>query len=135
AGVRDSRSATSLELTLANKKVQEATDAYGKKLQATIEGKQDVIGYAFAINGVMSSADVFASNALFQKLWPTLLKASAVEAITEMKKDLKYRPVSEETVTAFLADAEKGKESGKNVSKRVRIVECETKDNLLYRCT
>ena len=133
--VRDARSATSLQLTLENKKVQEATDAYLKKLEPLLEGKNDVIGYAFAINGEMNSADVFASHSLFLKLWPTLLKATAIEAVAETKKDLKFKPVSAETVTAFLADAEKGKQSRKDVTRRVRIIEQETKDNLLYRCT
>src|SRR5207245_1684179 len=132
--VRDSRSASSLQLTLENKKVQDATDAFVKKLQPILENKDDVIGYAFAVNGVMSSADVFASHTLFHKLWPTLLRSTAVEAVAETKKDLKVKPVTITIVTAFLADAEKGKQSGKDISKRVRIVEQETKDNLLYRC-
>jgi hypothetical protein len=133
--VHDARSASSLQLTLENKKVQEATDAYVKKMQSIADNKDDVIGYAFAVNGVMSSADVFASHGLFMKLWPTLLKSTAVEAVAEVKKDLKIKPVTVEIVTAFLADAEKGKQTGKEVTKRVRIVEQETKDNLLYRCT
>ena len=135
APVRDSRSATSLELTLENKKVQKATDAYIKKLQPLVEAKDDVIGYAFAINGAINSADVFASHSLFQKLWPTLLKSTAVEAVAELKKDLKAKPVTAEMVTAFLTDAEKGKQSAKDVTKRVRIIEQETKENLLYRCS
>jgi hypothetical protein len=133
--VRDARSASSLQLTLENKKVQEATDAYIKKMQSIVDAKDDVIGYAFAINGVMSSADVFASHGLFKKVWPTLLQSTAVEAVAEQKKDLKVKPVTVEIVTAFLADAEKGKQTGQDVTKRVRIVEQETKDNLLYRCT
>jgi len=135
APVRDARSATSLELTLENKKVQEATDAYLKKLQPVLDGQNDVVGYAFAINGVINSADVFASHSLFQKLWPTLLKSTAVEAVAEMKKDHKFKPVTVEAVTAFLADAEKGKQSAKDVTKRVHCIEQETKGNLLYRCT
>jgi hypothetical protein len=133
--VRDARSVSSLQLTLENKKVQEATDAYVNKLQSIVDNKDDVIGYAFAVNGVMSSADVFASHGLFKKLWPTLLASTAVEAVAEQKKDLKVKPVTVEIVTAFLADAEKGKQTGKEVTKRVRIVEQETKDNLLFRCT
>jgi len=135
APVRDARSATSLELTLENKNVQDAVDAYLKKLQPVLDGQNDVVGYAFAINGVINSADVFASHSLFEKLWPTLLKSTAVEAVAEMKKDQKFKPVTVETVTAFLADAEKGKQSAKDVTKRVRIIEQETKDNLLYRCS
>ena len=132
--VRDARSATSLQLTLENKKLQEATEAYVKKLQSAADGKEDVIGYAFAVNGVINSADVYASHQLFMKLWPMLLKGSAVEAISELKKDKSFKPVTADKVEAFLTDAEKGKENGKDISKRVRVTEQETAENLLYIC-
>ena len=51
-----------------------------------------VIGYAFAINGKVNSADVYASHELFQKLWPKLLESSAVEAFSELQKDKKFAP-------------------------------------------
>ena len=65
-------------------------DGYIKKLSGIIDGKSDVIGYAFAVNGKISSSDVYGSNALFRQLWPKLLKASAVEAIAELQKDAKF---------------------------------------------
>ena len=79
-------SPSSLQLTLENKTVQDTTDEYIKKLQPAIDGKDDVIGYAFAINGKVNSADVYASHAFFKKLWPRLIRASAVEAFAELKK-------------------------------------------------
>ena len=41
-------SKSSFQLTLENKAVQENSDQYVKALAGVIEGKQDVIGYAFA---------------------------------------------------------------------------------------
>ena len=52
-----------------------------------------MIGYVFAINGHINSADVYASRALFLKLWPKLLEASAVEAIAELNKDVEVKPI------------------------------------------
>src|SRR5262249_31283693 len=110
AEVRAKESQSSLELTLEHKKVVESVDACIKKLQDGPKDKKDVIGYAVVINGKVNNADVYASNGLFQKLWPKLLKASAVEAVAE-KNDKKFEPAKMDTVKAFLADAEKGKKS------------------------
>jgi hypothetical protein len=132
--VRSTRSATSLQLSLEDKKLQEAVQAYLKKLAPIADGQKDVIGYAFAINGQVNSADVFASHALFEKLWPVLLKGSAIEAFAELKKGKKFPPVSPEAVKAFLADAARGKASEKDVTKRIRIIQKETRESLLFEC-
>ena len=58
-----------------------------EKALAGLPGKHsDVIGYAFAVDGEMSSGEVYASSALFEKLWPKLLAAAVVEAIAESKE-------------------------------------------------
>jgi hypothetical protein len=132
--VRSQRSATSLQLTLENKKLQAAVDAYVKDLGPVPDKHSDVIGFAFAVNGAMNSAEVYASNSLFKKLWPMLLKASAVEAISELKKGKKFKPVTAEAVQAFLADAEKGKKSEKEVARRVHQIQQETDKCLLFKC-
>jgi hypothetical protein len=76
-------SPTSLQLTLEDKKLETAVNGYLKKLGPIVQGKGDVIGYAVAVNGAVGSADVYASHNLFLKVWPTLLKGSAVEAVAE----------------------------------------------------
>ncbi|MFX5484718.1 DUF6569 family protein, partial [Acinetobacter baumannii] len=53
------------------------------ELQKVGDKDSDVVGYAFAINGKVNSADVYASHDLFKKLWPKLLNSSAVEAVAE----------------------------------------------------
>jgi hypothetical protein len=132
APVQAAQSQTSLQLTLEHKKVIEAIDAYVKTLQKAPEGKRDVIGYAVCINGKVNNADVYAANGLFLKLWPKLLKASAVEAVAEVKKDKKFDPPTAEAVLAFLADADKGKTSEKDINKRYRQVERETAKACLF---
>jgi hypothetical protein len=90
------------------------------------------VGYAFAINGKVNSADVYASRELFAKLWPKLLRSSAVEAMAEMKKGAKFENATAEAVKACITDAEKGTQSARAVTPRVEMVTKESKDNLLF---
>jgi sulfur relay (sulfurtransferase) DsrC/TusE family protein len=129
--VQAGESKSSLELTLEHKKVVEAVRAYQLKLQFSPQCKKDVIGYAVVINGKVNNADVYASNALFHKLWPKLLKASAVEAVAE-KNDKKFESAKVDAVKAFLADAEKGKKSEKKINERFRQVEQENAKSILF---
>jgi hypothetical protein len=132
AEVRSPTSASSLQLTLEHKKVLEAIDAYVKKLQGCPEGKNDVIGYAACINGKVNNADVYACHSLFLKLWPKLLKASAVEAVAELKKDGKLDAPRAELVQTFLADVEKGKRAEMKINERLRQVQRETPRACLF---
>ncbi len=130
--VNAAESRSSLQLALENRKVQETVAGYTKALAGIVKGKDDVIGYAFAINGDVNSADVYASSALFTKLWPKLLKANAVEAIAELRKDMKFEPTSAEQVRAFLAQAEAGKASEKAVTARVKLLTREDGQNIFF---
>src|SRR5262249_5185909 len=87
---------------------------------------------AFVINGKVNGADVYASGALFQKLWPKLLKASAVEAVAEQQKGAAVKPASAEAVAAFLTDAFQGKTSRQEVKGRVQYVQRETAKIVLF---
>ncbi len=130
--VRAPASESSFELTVENAKVKETTAAYTTALSGILRNKPDVIGYVFAINGEVNSADIYASRALFVKLWPKLLKASAVEAIAELKQDLDAKPVTDEHVMGFLAESEAPKPATKDVTARVRVVTKEDDKNVLY---
>jgi hypothetical protein len=130
--VRNADSETSLQLSLEDKKVQEAIEAYVKGLAAVADKDDDVIGFAFAINGKMNSADVYASHNLFKRLWAKQLKASATEAVAELDKDKKFDPPDADAAKAFLADAEKGKATSKDVGNRFTLVQSESDQNLLF---
>ncbi len=126
----DSR--TSLQLSLENGKVVATSEEYVKKMQGIINGKSDVIGYAFVINGELNSADVYGSSELFKKLWLKLLKATAIEAVAELKENAKFSEMKADKVEAFLDNAEKGKSEEKAVTTRVKLVTKEDKDNILF---
>jgi len=130
--VQNEKSASSLELSVEDPKVKETTAAYIKALSGVLQNKSDVIGYVFAINGKVNSADIYASHALFAKLWPKLIKASAVEAVAEIQKGLEHKPVSDETVKAFLAESEQATASTKDVTQHLRLVTREDDKNAFY---
>ena len=82
ADVRSPQSATSLQLALENKKLAEMRAAYIAALKPAGEADDDIVGFVFAVNGKLNSAEVTSSNGLFRKMWPKLLDASATEAIS-----------------------------------------------------
>jgi hypothetical protein len=122
---------TSLQLTLEEKAVGETVADYNTPLSRILANKADVIGFAYAVNGKMSGADVYASAALFKKLWPKLLHASAVEAIAERKKE-KSAPVSVNDVRAFLTEAIARPVYVNAVNRRIQMLERESEHTLLF---
>jgi hypothetical protein len=124
-------SASSLQLAVENGKVQDTADSYIKALSGIVNRSDDVIGYVFAINGKVNSADVYGSNVLFKKLWPKLLKANAIEAIAELQRE-KFAPASAESVQGFLSESEKAHGSDKDVNARVNLLTREDDENILF---
>jgi hypothetical protein len=132
AEVKSKMSESSLQLTLENKKLLDAVKLYAGKLEKSLEGQTDVIGYAVAINGKVNNADVYANADLFRKLWPKLLACSAIEAVAEKKADGKTAAVKVEAVKTFLADASKGKSSEKKIHEGIREVKKENDRNVFF---
>jgi hypothetical protein len=119
ASVASTESPSSFQLMMESDKLRETTEQYIKELQPSIDGKDDVIGYAFAVNGKLSSADVFGSHALFAKLWPKLIKSAAVEALAELTPDATpTATASVDEVTRFLNDPQAGQAQRKQVNDR-----------------
>jgi hypothetical protein len=125
-------SPSSFQLTLENKQVQANADNYVNALDGLLATRTDVIGYVFAINGKINSADVYASSALFRKLWPKLLQASAIEAVAELQRGQKFEAPKPAEVEGFLQDGTKGEEKQKDVSGRVQMVTRESDENVSF---
>lgn len=127
ADVTRNVSASSLQLALENRKVTATADEYIKKLAGLTAGKSDVIGYAFAINGEINSADIYLSNHLFSKLWPRMLKAAAIEAVSEGNGTASAAPAPKPaSIEAFLSGAEKGRAKERATSAKSKVI---TRDN------
>jgi len=121
APVKSAESASSLQLALENEKLTAARQSYVKALKAAGEASDDIVGYVFAVNGKLNSADVYPSNGLFRKMWAKLLTASATEAIGQKDQPSGELP-SIEAVTAFLAAAESGAKTEKLLNAGMRTV-------------
>jgi ARG/rhodanese/phosphatase superfamily protein len=124
APVNSAQSQSSLQLALENEKLKDAQAAYEKALRGAGENAADVIGYVFAINGKLNSADIYPSNGLFKKMWPKLLKASVTEAIGDRNAGAEPLPASA-AVLAFLDEARRGTAAEKPLTASLKL---ETRD-------
>ena len=125
-------SASSLQLSLENKKLKKATEDFVKKFADLTKGKSDVIGYAFAINGKINSADIYLSNHLFAKVWPKMLRAAVVEAIS---LDDKPKAATEPTagdISSFLDEADRGAKKERQTVARSKVIIRASKNEAVY---
>jgi hypothetical protein len=118
--VRSLQSGSSLQLALENEKLMQAQAGYIEALRTAGESADDIVGFVFAVNGTINSADVYPSNGLFRKMWSKLLTASVIEAIGH-RGEPAATPPDVAAVTAFLAAAETGSSSTKTLSAGVRL--------------
>ncbi len=125
APVAAPQSASSLQLAMENEKLKQATDAYTAALAAAIDKEPGAIGFVFAINGQINSADVYGSPDLFRKMWPKLLQASVIEAIAERKDGAPTAAPTTDSVRGFLVGAEAGKPANRQLTDATTI---ETRD-------
>lgn len=120
AQVRHAESESSLQLALENRTLKEAQQNYVNALKAKAEGGDDIVGYAVAVNGNIKSAEIYASNGLFRKMWSKQLEAGAVEALS-LKDAPRVETPKAEAVTAFLEEAEKGTATVQSVAADTRL--------------
>lgn len=60
---RSPSSDSSLQLTLENKDLEAVKKRYLDKLSPLLDGQTDVIGFVYAINGELNSAEVYNNRA------------------------------------------------------------------------
>lgn len=132
--VQAETSPSSLQLSQEDKKLLEMVERYVKRLDKTPEKEKDAIGYAAAINGKVENFDLYGSSALFAKLWPRLLRASAIEAVAALAKDKKkITPATAAAVAKMLQDADKAKKKEeKFVNGRVHLVTRHSGNNVFF---
>jgi hypothetical protein len=130
--VLDESAPTSYEMAVNNSVVVNTGNEYINALSGIVRNKPDVIGYVFAINGHVNSADVYASRPLFLKLWPKLLRASAVEAISESDQAAAAEPLTNESVQTFLTESERATAKTKEVTRRLKLVTREDDRNIFF---
>ena len=107
--VRSEASQSSLQLSLEDEALGERVAAFQSALATLADAHPDAIGMAYAINGEVNSAEVYASHGLFARQWPRLLQSAATEAVAERPDRGAFAAApSVDTVDAFLREAEAG---------------------------
>ena len=119
--VRSSFSESSLQLTLEDKDLEKRTKEYVDNLIDIVKAEGSAVGCAVAINGKVTTAEVYSSRSLFARLWPKVLKANAVEAISESDKK-EFKAPSIDDVRAYLNDAQGESPSEQRVPPRVQVL-------------
>jgi hypothetical protein len=109
--VRSHHSATSLQLTLENKDIQKAVKEYREAIEHIFDGKTNVLGFAFCINGKISTVDIFGNASLFSKLKSKLLESAINEAVFQYDEKLKFENVTAADLSSFINSAREATET------------------------
>ena len=105
------KSPSSLAKSFDNETLAKERAGYYDELHKAVEGKTDVLGAAFAVNGKIVSADLYGSPELFRAKWDSILRSASAEALSHRNESAaaeKPAP-SAPMVEAFLSDAGGGK--------------------------
>ncbi len=131
--VKSRVSDTSLQLTLEDENVQKESYAYVKAISPKGLATNDIVGYAYTINGKFNTADIFESSDLFKKIWAKALEAAACEAVAapEPEKPLDQAPGTN-YVSQQINDGLHGKIDGRIDHKNSRLITREAKDNYVF---
>jgi hypothetical protein len=117
-------SPTSYQLSVEDEDLQERKETYRAALAKIIDEKPNAVGYAFAINGQINTADSYGSGVLFRKLWNKLLDAAILEAIAEQRRKSEgaEKPLTTKTIQKWFLEAEQTAVSERQeVPPRVRV--------------
>jgi len=123
--VNAAASPSSLQLALENDDLNETIETYVSKFDKTGREKTDFVGYVVAVNGKLSSADVYPSHGLHLKMWEKNLEASVTEAVAAETDETADTP-SKADVLAFLDDGGAEAEQEEVVVTGIRLKTRET---------
>ncbi len=129
---RAKESATSLQLTLENKDLGDVKKQYLDKLARILDGKTDVIGFVYVINGEINSAEIYNNKSLFRALWPKLLDSAVTEAISEFKDGKPASTVQATDIKSFFTTALSGNTTERTVWKTTQVKTYTTPTTVLF---
>lgn len=121
--VRAEESPSSLPLAVENPLVRRRLADFLVTFGNLLVDNPEAVGFAFAINGRINSADLYASPDLFCKLWAKLLEATALEALAEANAPggTCATPTVKE-VNAWLRRARRGSKTRLSVTPRITVL-------------
>ena len=121
--IRSAASPSSLPLAVENEAVRRRLEGYLLPFSNLLAAQPAAVGFAFAINGRLNSADLYATPELFRKLWPKLIEAAALEALAEAEVPgaTCAIPTAAE-VSSWLRRSRRGRKTRHAVTPRVTLV-------------
>jgi hypothetical protein len=123
---------TSLNEELGHGKIQERREAFRKALGGLLEGRPHAVGMVAAVNGKLSTADLYGDPGLFRKLYGSLLDTAAVEAVSVKATDAKA-PAADDVV-AFLKRSEEGRKKEESLREGLRAEITDNDQTARFRC-
>jgi hypothetical protein len=129
---RSATSASSLQLTLENKDLEGVKKSYLDRLSPILNGRTDVIGFVYVINGEVNSAEVYNNKNLFRALWPKLLDSAVTEAVAEYSVERDFQPVPAADLRTFFETSLTGTAKERSVSKTTRVKTYTTPTTVLF---
>jgi hypothetical protein len=127
--VRSAASATSLQLSSENKGLEQKSSAYQPALLPTGQRAKDAIGFADAINGRFTTADIYGDAVLFQALLRKQIQAAAYEALSLFDEKKPAAPVATSAIKRQLTDAFASRKETEPSSHPTKRLAGETKEN------
>ncbi|MFC2103957.1 ARPP-1 family domain-containing protein [Bacteroidota bacterium] len=124
--VRSDNSASSLQLTLENKDINELIVLYKTKLNKV---PSNAIGFAYAINGEVYSIDIYNNIHLFKSYLDKLLESAIVEAISEYSDEKLFE--AKKSDVQVLITSDQFKLESKNEVNSITIFETYKTDKAL----
>jgi hypothetical protein len=121
-----------LELTLDLKEVRARQESFMAKLSPALNAHPGAVGFAFAVNGQLNSAEMYASAELFRKLWNKLLASAVVEAMSEQQSKKPTGSPTSDLVRKFVEATGKGPSSEREITGRIRVHTKKSKDTVVF---
>jgi hypothetical protein len=106
--------------------------AYIDALAEIVDGKTDVIGFVYCINGEINSAEVYNNRNLFRALWPKLLDSAITEAVADCPADGTTPQVSARQISTFFHTALAGATKERQLWKTTAVKTYTTPTTLLF---
>jgi hypothetical protein len=130
--VKPVASASSLQLTLEDKDLKAKLKAFQVTLLPLVEAHPRSLGFVYAINGEINSAEIFAGHDLFRRVWPKLVDGMATEAVALADGAKSETPPSADAARNFIAKAEAVAAFEKPLSGSLQHVSAESDDSCLF---
>ena len=121
AELHSTESPTSYQLSMEHEALKARRRDYASALERTVEAFPDAVGFAFAINGKLNSADAYGSRDLFKRLWTRALDAAVTEAIMESRAVPAEHPLTCEDLDRRLKESGFGQTSMTDTSPGVAM--------------